>query len=443
MAEKKTDNQVIADAKKKMERVVAGWFSSDPVMLGAWCIVDKIPDPRQKTFGIDSRTNPPSIRYNPYFVDSVSQEYLEAVMASEGFKLLLKHPTTRLKSPKTISNMASQITVNSCIMGSVNDQNIFNSALKADKFGMEPSQWFEFYFRELLENLPESLQKVSQMFQKQIGESGEENQQGQGQGEQGEGEEQQGEGQGEGKEGEGQGYQKFDSQGEAMKEYFDPSSTSNQDWAENDLMDADIQNMVNERKGSSKQWGKFTGDAMSSIVSANTPKISYKDIIRRFHNSVVSTKQVSSRMKVNRRYDLAQPGHRRVYKSKLLFAIDSSGSMSDDDLKEGFAVVNSLCKHSEITYLLFDYKITSVETKLKKAKKEFKVTGRGGTNFQDVIDYVNEHKYDGVIIYSDGEASAPTKPITTKVLWLLSDKSKKPPVEWGMRATLDRMENVH
>jgi len=342
MAEKKTENQVKADALKKMESVVAGWFSSDPVMLGAWCIVDKVADPRQKTFGVDSRNNPPCIRYNPYFVDAVSKEYLEAVMASEGFKILLKHPTTRLKSPRTISNMASQVTVNSCIMGSVNDQKIFNNALNADKFGMESGQWFEYYFRELLENLPESLQKVSKMFQKQIGENGEEKQDGQGEGQQGEGE--------------GNGYQQFGSQGDAMKEYFDPTSTSNQDWAENDLMDADVQNMVNEKKGSSKQWGKFTGDAMSNIVSANTPKISYKDILRRFHNSVISTKQISSRMKVNRRYDLAQPGHRRVYTSKLLFAIDSSGSMSDEDLKEGFAVVNSLCKHSEITYLMFDIK---------------------------------------------------------------------------------------
>ncbi len=442
MAEEKTINQIIADSVKKMERVVAQWFSSDPVMLGAWCLVDKIPDPRQKTFGIDSRSNPPSIRYNPYFVNALPQEYLEAVMASEGFKILLKHPTTRLQKPKAISNMASQITVNSCVMGSIADKKVFDDALNTDDFGMQEGQWFEYYFRQLLENLPETLQKVSQKFDKDIKENDGE---GQGQPQEGQGQEGEGQGQGKGdKDGkDGNGYQKFDKPGDAMKEYFDPSSTANQDWAQNDLMDADVQNMVNEKKGSSKQWGKFTGDALGQIVAANTPKISYKDILRRFHNSVISTKQISSRMKINRRYDLAQPGHRRIYKSKLLFAIDASGSMSDEDLKEGFAVVNTLCKHSQITYLLFDTQIKMVEKKFKKAQKSFKVHGRGGTDFQEVIDYVNKNPFDGVIIYTDGQASPPTKPDKTKVMWLLTDKDNHPPVEWGMRATLDRCENVH
>lgn len=435
MAEEKTINQIITESIKKMDCVVAQWFQKDPVMLGAWCLVDKIPDPRQKTFGIDSRSNPPSIRYNPYFVNALPQEYLEAVMASEGFKILLKHPTTRLQKPKAISNMASQITVNSCIMGSIVDKKVFDDALDNKEFGLEEGQWFEYYFRQLLENLPDTLQKVSQKFDKNIKEND-----GEGQGQSQEGEGQEGEGKGDK---DSNGYQKFDGTGDAMKEYFDPSSTANQDWSQNDLMDADVQNMVNEKKGSSKQWGKFTGDAMGQIVAANTPKISYKDILRRFHNSVISTKQVSSRMKLNRRYELQQPGHRRVYKSKLLFAIDASGSMSDDDLKEGFAVVNTLCKHSQITYLLFDTQIKKVEKKFKKAQKSFSVHGRGGTDFQEVIDYVNKNPFDGVIIYTDGAASAPTKPDKTKVMWLLTDKDNTPPVEWGMRATLDRCENVH
>lgn len=448
MAEEKTLGQVIAEAQKKMEKVVSLWFGGshnggDAVLLGAWCMVDKVADPNQKTIGIDSRGTPPSIRYNPYFINSLSVEYLEAVMASEAFKILLKHPTTRLQKPKAISNMASQITINSCIMGSVVDQQIFSNALKANTFGFEEGQWLEFYFRQLLDNLPESLQTVSQKFSKEISENSGEKQKGQGQGGEGaEGEEQQGAQGNQGEKSE-EGFQKFKGPGDAMKEYFDPSSTSNQDWEKNDMMDADVTNMVNEKKGSTKEWGKFTGNAMEAIVAASTPKISYKDIIRRFHNSVVSTKQTPTRMRVNRRYDLAQPGNRRVYKSKLIFAVDCSGSMSDDDLKEGFAVINSVCKHSDITYMMFDTEIKCVEKKFKKAQKSFKVHGRGGTDFQQVIDYANKHKSDGLVIYTDGCASAPTKPEHTKVLWLLTNAENKPPVEWGMRATLDRMENVH
>ena len=145
-------------------------------------------------------------------------------------------------------------------------------------------------------------------------------------------------------------------------------------------------------------------------------------------------------MKVNRRYDLMYPGYRRKYKSKVIFAIDVSGSMTDDDLKEGFAVVNSVCKHATIEYLLFDWDIKTIEKKLHRAKKTFKVTGRGGTNFEPVMKYAEENNADGIIIFTDGLAQAPTKPKTMKVLWLMAEKDQKPPVDWGFIATLDRYE---
>jgi len=299
-------NLVLAEAKKKMDKIVTKWFENDPVLLGSWCLIDKIPDPRQKTMGIDSRSYPVCIRFNPYFVNALTLEYLEAVMVSEGFKILLKHPTTRLQKPKAISNMASQITINSSIMGISLEEKLFNDAVSAKKMNLEEGQWFEYYFRQLLDNLPKTLNKVSVLFNKKINEASGESSGNEGQPQQNDGKPE---------------YQKFDKPSNAMKEYFDPSSTSNQDWEINDLLDADVQNMVNEKKGSSKQWGKFTGDAMGAIVAANTPKISYKDILRRFHNSVVSTKQMASRMKVNRRYDLAQPGHKRVPVKITLFNI--------------------------------------------------------------------------------------------------------------------------
>jgi hypothetical protein len=63
----------------------------------AWCIVEKISDKNQKTIGIDSRSLPPQIRFNPNFINSLSYEVLEMIMASESFKLLLRHATNRLQ----------------------------------------------------------------------------------------------------------------------------------------------------------------------------------------------------------------------------------------------------------------------------------------------------------------------------------------------------------
>jgi predicted metal-dependent peptidase len=68
-------------------------------------------------------------------------------------------------------------------------------------------------------------------------------------------------------------------------------------------------------------------------------------------------------------------------------------------------------------------------------KLEFK--GRGGTDFQNVIDIVNQRHYRGVMILTDGQAPAPTQPKGAHVLWVLPTGCK-PPVDWGERVYLEK-----
>ena len=227
-----------------------------------------------------------------------------------------------------------------------------------------------------------------------------------------------------------------------MKEYANPQGTGINGWGDNDLLDADVQNMIENNKHSKDGWGKYTGDFMAAIIAANEPKISYKEILKKFNKSVLSMKTTTSRMKLNRRYDLRSPGYRRLNNTKVVFAIDSSGSMTDNILSEGFAVVNACLRHAEVTYMLFDTEIKQIETNLKRAKTEFKVIGRGGTDFQQVIDYSNKMKADGLIIFTDGAAPAPSQPRKkSKVLWLLTDEKQEPPVSWGFKAHLKLNES--
>ena len=115
--------------------------------------------------------------------------------------------------------------------------------------------------------------------------------------------------------------------------------------------------------------------------------------------------------------------------------------MSDDDIAEGFAVINSTCRHAEIHYMLFDTQIKNIEKKMKRAKAAFKIAGRGGTDPDPVLKYVDEHKYDGLVVYSDMYFSANVpKPRKCKVLWLGTQKSSKAPVDWGYHANLNRFE---
>ena len=431
-------------ALARMNKVMMRWSFDDVCLLGSWCIIDKREDTKQKTMGINTRSLPPYITYNPNFVCALSDEYLEAVMAKEGFKILLRHCTTRMRDPKNVSNMASDVTINGHVMGGISDFDDTGSFFTAEQFGLETNKFYEEYYRRIKDMMDQIMKKVKQALEKgsayqqqQGGQSGEGQPQ-DGEGEQGGSSDSNGDGKGD-KKGEGKeegkdsdGFQEFNSQKEALSTHNDPkNSTSNDGWGENNLFDADVKQFVDSEQKNIKSWGKHSGGMLSAVIAANTPEINPKDIVRRFNNSVITQVSSSSRMKLNRRFDLESPGKRRTYKARILFAVDTSGSMSDHDLARGGALVNSVLHHAEVDYVDFDTKVYTVVKTLKKAQSEFKFEGRGGTNFQEVIDYVQEHKYDGLVIFSDMCAPAPTRPNKTKVLWLSTSQQYKPPVDWG------------
>lgn len=405
----------VKSALDKMDSVFSNWYLEDPMLAMAWCIVEKVPDKNIKTIGIDSRSLPPQIRFNPNFITTLNYEVLEMIMASESFKLLLRHATNRLQNPKDVCALSSQITIDEIMKKNAEKiPELKNVLISAKDFNLPENSYLEDYHRRLRDDEKNMNKQIEKMF-------------GQPKDEDDEGEKDE------------DGYSKFSGQGDAIKEYLDPRNGDNQNWGENSNLDGEIKYLVDNYKGSAKSWRKFSGDAISSIVAANTPKISAREWLRRFNTSITSTAQFLTRMKPNRRFDLEAQGKKRKYITKVLFAIDSSGSMSDQDLAEGFAVVNSAVRHAEIHYLLWDTEIKYIEKKFKKAKAEFKVHGRGGTNPELVLKYAEENSYDGVVIFSDMEFSDNLRaPKKTKVLWLGTDKNSKKPVSFGYWATLDR-----
>lgn len=413
-------------AVEKMDKVIAEWYINDRILMMAWCLVEKVADKSQKTIGIDSTSRPPRIKFNPNFINSMSFEMLEMIMSSEAFKLLLKHATNRFQNPKDICGLASQITVDEILKKNAEKIPEFKQAfVTADDFNLPPDSFLEDYRRRLLDERDKTEQKMEKMFGK-----GEEKSDGDG--------DENGSGEGSGNK-PNEEFQEFDSAQDALDSYMDPRNGSNQDWSENEMFDSEMKSFVDNYKGSSQYWGKYSGQFIGQIIAAHTPKISIREHLRRFGTSIQSSMQILTRMKPNRRFDLDALGKRRKDITKVLFAIDSSGSMSDEDLAEGFSVVNSCLKHATVHYMLWDCDIKYIETKFKKAQTSFKVAGRGGTCPEKVLSYAESHKYDGVIIYSDMFFSDDLKPPRgTKVFWLGTEKSSKRPVNFGYFATLER-----
>jgi predicted metal-dependent peptidase len=174
-----------------------------------------------------------------------------------------------------------------------------------------------------------------------------------------------------------------------------------------------------------KSQGNVPGEFAEILNKINTiepAKFDWRGYLRRFSggSSKIYTKKI--RRKFNKRYE-ENPGLKIKPRRHILFAIDTSGSVSTRELQECVNELHHIHKTgTEITVVQADTAISNISKFNHRA--DFKVHGRGGTSFQPVIDYYNEnmHKYTCLIYFTDGEASAPT-PARGRMLWVLSSTS--------------------
>jgi len=152
----------------------------------------------------------------------------------------------------------------------------------------------------------------------------------------------------------------------------------------------------------------------------------YRRILSQFRANIISQRRKLTRMKPNRRYGFEFMGSKFEPKTKLLVAVDVSGSIETDDLKHFFSIINTFFSYGvELIHVIsFDTEITQ-ETELKKATKTIRILGRGGTDFQPAIDYYeNNPEYQGMIIFTDGYAEIPIIKKHKQLLWILTGKEE-------------------
>lgn len=195
--------------------------------------------------------------------------------------------------------------------------------------------------------------------------------------------------------------------------------------AEKKLIEKQLQKVLSDAKEQTiKKRGNVPGEIEGVIVIEEivAPKFDWRGYIRRFTgvSTKVFTKKI--RRKENRRFS-DNPGLKIKMKQHMLLAIDTSGSVSDSELQEFMGEIHHIYKVGvDVTIVQCDTSIKSIEP--YKGKHEIDVSGRGGTEFDPVLDYynANQKKYTSLVYFTDGECYASVVP-KGNVLWVLSERS--------------------
>ncbi len=410
-------------ARECISRVAERWFLAEPLLFSVWMTHHPVADPRIRNI----RVRHGRIEYNPDFITALDPRQLDMVLQCEAIRIVLKHPYARRKENREIAYLASNVTIQEYLRTELP----FPSA--RDLFGSNEfdRQYFEFYYNKLYAMAdPASGGNGAQGVPGGGGQAGSGSSPGA-----------QDEGQGEGDRDDlGDGTDKRGGAGDDSPDTPTPSSLTEayadaetsgrentRDWDSNELFSDQINDKIRiAHEGN--QWGTLPGSLRERILASLRPKLDYRAVLRLFRASVLSVNRVLTRMKPSRRYGFLYMGSRRDFTTRLLFAVDVSGSVSNDDLARGFSVINQFFKYGiqSVDVIQFDTEIKGQLMSMKRARRRVAALGRGGTDFRPVMEYVDEHpEYDGLVVFTDGYAPVPPKPKNrkTRILWLFNTES--------------------
>ncbi|MGK7925872.1 MAG: VWA-like domain-containing protein [Spirulina sp.] len=400
-------------ARHRIARIVEKWLLVEPLLLATWTSHALVSEPRIQTI----RVQRGRIEYNPDFIQQLSDRHLEATLRFEALRILLKHPYSRRQAHSAISYAASNLTLQEYLQTELpfpRARDVFGdtSSAQASQRNYD-RQFFEFYYHKLLDQQPAMILASGASTA------------GTGTAEAVEASGSSGSARSDESEWEPEPTARSsDRPPDLLSVYTDAnlSGVENTDqWDRDELLSDRLDELVKMAQANDS-WGSIGGKLREHILANLYPKLDYRAVLRKFRTSILSQQRRLTRMKPNRRYGFAYMGSRRDFTTRLLFAIDVSGSMGTKEAQQGFSVVNRFFNYGvpAIDVIQFDTEITTDVMTFRRARREIQLTGRGGTNFGPVLAYIEEHRdYDGLIIYTDGYAPCPKPPQNrrTRILW--------------------------
>ena len=211
---------------------------------------------------------------------------------------------------------------------------------------------------------------------------------------------------------------------------YDPND-SHESWKDfQDLSDTEkqlIENQIDyQAKNTAETCKKLIGSVpgelkeyLDSLFKIKPQVFNWKAYFRRVIGNLITSELYLTRMRPSRRFPDSR-GVKFKRKPHVLVGVDTSGSVSNEELEDFFSEIYYLWKSGvKVTIAQMDTKIEHIEEYNGKFNKE--IYGRGGTEFTDLINYYNERKKDfsTLVIFTDGYVSLNLPPFRNGV-WVIT-----------------------
>lgn len=418
-----SSSDVGGNERRRIQKISEKWFLTEPLLFSVFCTHSLVSNDAMLNY---MRTGKMRIEFNPFFTQNLSDYMLEELLKVEMLRILLKHPYQRQPplANKAALYYASDVTISEHYETDA-------PIKKKEDFSLQGGLCFEEYYAKILpliQRLDDNTDTEGGLSEKNNSENDEDDDNSH---------VDDGDTQSQGGENDSSDTDSNNATPEQL------ASEAAQLWEENDAA-AETINAEIERAEQSNSWGTLGGNLVEIIRASLVVQMDYRKMLSRFRATMLSSKRRLTRMRPSRRYGFMYMGSRHDFTTKLLVAVDVSGSVSSKNLVHFFSIINRFFKYGieSIDVIQFDHEIKGKPVSIKKARRDVKIIGRGGTCFQGAIDFYEEHSdYDGLIMFTDGYAEIPeTHRNGNNILWVFTSKSEYDAHTWvremrGSRAT--------
>ena len=375
-----------------------------------------------------SVTDARSLYYNPDYIDKLSLEQTQFVLAREALHCALSHFARRQHRIKTRWDVACEYSINPVLVKDGLPPPPATIVIAAYE-GMTAEEIYPFIEDDDSDDQDAENSKSGQDSDPSKGGS----QKGDEQREGGEGQTPQNKDPRSG--GDSQSEQQEELQGTRGAAQPEPLTAS-----ELDALSTQWQQRMAGAALQAQQAGKLGGAMARLVGELLQPKLPWRMLLARYMTQLARDDYSYARPS-RREGEMIMPSLRSS-QANIMVVLDTSGSVTNEELNEFLAEINTLKAQlrASITLHACDTELSKDGPWFFEAWEEFKLPkefhGGGGTDFRPIFDWIKLHGIspDMLLYFTDAKGEFPAIEPSYPVIWLVKGKA---PVPWGQRIQLN------
>lgn len=177
-------------------------------------------------------------------------------------------------------------------------------------------------------------------------------------------------------------------------------------WRESDVSEDEARQVIKDMvdQASEKCQGSIPGHLASAIAALKKPVIHWRELLRHYFGKHVGNHRLTFSRRNRRRDEFGIPGFSHHAAAHVNVIIDTSGSVSDQELAQFFAEIDAIASRAKTHVLQWDHAFQGFAKYRRGDWKKIKVHGRGGTDMAAPVKWLKDNKLvaDVQVMLTDG-----------------------------------------